>query len=167
MIAPALPATAGPPAAVSERVADHRSAHLGSVDDIDRLRLAILRLTRRIRTHANTGITPSQLAVLGTIIRNERATVGQIAEIEHVQPPSVSKIVGALERLGYVERSVDPHDRRCAPLVATPAGLEYADEVRTAGRTWLAEQLDGLDVIDVTAIEQALPALERLLEGGL
>ncbi len=165
MIAPALSETAEPPAAASERVVDPGSARLGSVDDIDRLRLAILRLTRRIRSHASPGITPSQLAVLGTIIHNERATVGQIAEIEHVQPPSVSKIVGALERLGYVKRSVNPDDRRCAPLVATPAGLEYADAVRSAGRTWLAEQLDELDVIDVTAIEQALPALERLLEG--
>ena len=155
---PAPSITAGPPAAVLERGVD-----LGSVDDVDRLRLVILRLTRRIRTHANTGITPSQMAVLATIIRLGRVTVGQIAEIEHVQPPSVSKIVGTLEKIGYVERSVDPDDRRCAPLVATPAGLAYADEVRAAGRTWLAEQLDGLDVIDVAAVERALPALERLL----
>lgn len=140
-----------------------RDIDLGSVDGVDRLRLALIRLTRRIRTHASTGLTPSQTAVLATIIRHERVTVGQIAEIEHVQPPSVSKIVGNLEKIGYVERSVDPDDRRCAPLVATPAGLAYADGVRAAGRTWLAEQLDGLDVIDVAAIERALPALERLL----
>lgn len=157
-VSPDASITAGPPAAVLERGAD-----LGSVDDIDRLRLVLLRLTRRIRTHANTGITPSQMAVLATIIRQGRVTVGQIAEIEHVQPPSVSKIVATLEKIGYVERSVDPDDRRCAPLVATPAGLAYADEVRAAGRTWLAERLEGLDVIDVAAVEQALPALERLL----
>lgn len=140
-----------------------RAVNLVSTDDIDRLRLLAIRLTRRIRAHAGSGLSPSQMAVLGTIIRHERVTVGQIAEIEHVQPPSVSKIVGALERTGYIERSVDPDDRRCAPLVATPAGLAYADEVRAAGRTWLSEQLDGLDVIDIAAIEQALPALERLL----
>jgi DNA-binding MarR family transcriptional regulator len=160
--------TSGSPGTTGrEHDADLGSADLGSVDGVDRLRLVLLRLTRRIRTHTNSGITPSQMAVLATIIRHQLATVGQIAEIEHVQPPSVSKIVGTLEKIGYVERSVDPDDRRCAPLVATPAGLAYADEVRAAGRTWLAEQLDELDVIDVAAIQQALPALERLLASQL
>ena len=136
---------------------------LNTVDDIDRLRLVLLRLTRRIRTRSIGSITPSQMAVLGTIIRHRQLTVGQIAELEHVKPPSVSKIVGALEQVGYVERSVDPDDRRSTPLTATAAGLAYADEARAAGRTWLAEQLDELDVLDVGAIERALPALERLL----
>lgn len=138
---------------------------LGGVDDIDRLRLVLLRLTRRIRTRAIGSVTPSQMAVLGTIIRHGSLTVGQIAELEHVQPPSVSKIVSALEKIGYVERTVDPDDRRSTPLTVTVAGHAYADEVRAAGRTWLAEQLGGLDILDVRAIEQALPALERLLGG--
>jgi len=140
-----------------------RPADLRTNEDIDRLRVVLLRLTRRIRTRAIGSITPSQMAVLGTVIRHGRLTVGQIAEIEHVKPPSVSKIVGALEQIGYVERSVDPDDRRSTPLTATVAGLAYADEARAAGRTWLAEQLDELDVVDVGALERALPALERLL----
>lgn len=146
------------PAATQER-----TVGLHTDDDIDRLRVVLLRLTRRIRTRSIGSITPSQMAVLGTIIRHKRLTVGQIAELEHVKPPSVSKIVAALEHVGYVERSVDPTDRRSTPLTATPAGLAYADEVRAAGRTWLAEHLDELDVLDVSAIEQAVPALERLL----
>ena len=136
---------------------------LRSVDDIDRLRRVLLRVARRIRTRSNNSITPSQLAVLGTIIRNEQLTVKQIAEREHVKPPSVSKIVAALEQTGYVERRVDPQDRRCSPLVATPAGHAYAEAVRAAGRTWLAERVDDLDDDDIAAIEHAMPALERLL----
>jgi DNA-binding MarR family transcriptional regulator len=149
---------AAPPAGTLDHTVDLRA-----VDDIDRLRLVLLRLTRRIRTRSIGSITPSQMAVLGTIIRHGQLTVGQIAEFEHVQPPSVSKIVTALEKIGYVERSVDPDDRRCTPLTATAAGLDYADEVRAAGRTWLAAQLDELDVLDIGAIERAMPALERLL----
>jgi len=151
-----------PPTAAATDVLE-RTVDLDSSDDIDRLRLVLLRLTRRIRTRSSGTITPSQMAVLGTIIRHDRLTVGQIAEVEHVRPPSVSKIVAALERDGYIERNVDPDDRRCSPLTATAAGLAYADEARAAGRTWLAEQLDDLDVLDVSAIERALPALERLL----
>lgn len=133
--------------------------------DVDRLRLAFLRVARRIRTRSQGDITPSQLAVLGTIIRHERITIGRIAEVEHVRPPSVSKIVAALERAGLVERTADPDDRRCVLISVSAAGLAYADDVRAAGRTWLADRIDTLDADDVAAIEAALPALERLLGG--
>lgn len=144
-------------------LADAASIDLARTDDVDRLRLVLLRLTRCIRTRSIGAITPSQMAVLGTIIRHGQLTIGQIAELEHVKPPSVSKIVAALEEIGYVERSIDPTDRRSTPVTATAAGLAYADEVRAAGRTWLAGQLDELDAPDVAAIERAIPALERLL----
>jgi len=134
--------------------------------DIDRLRLVLLRLARRIRTNSSGRITPSQLAVLATVVRHERLTVGQIAEYEHVKPPSASKIVGALEQGGLVERRIDPGDRRCAHIGATPEGIAYLDAVRAAGRTWLASQLGTLDSDEVAAIEAALPALEQLLGGA-
>lgn len=133
-------------------------------DEVDRLRVAVLRLARRIRNHSSGTITPSQLFTLGTIVRHERVTIGQIAELEHVQPPSASKIVAALEAEGLVDRSVSPDDRRCIHIVATPAGHAHLEQVRAAGRGWLSEQLAGLDHADVAAIEGALPALERLLQ---
>jgi len=136
-----------------------------SVDDVDRLRVVLIRVARRIRSRAQGDISPSQLAVLGTVINHQPLTNGQIAEHEHVRPPTSSKIVDALERAGLVERNADPADRRCVQITATPAGHAYADEVRAAGRTWIAEQIECLDGADVRAIEQALPALERLLAG--
>lgn len=135
------------------------------MEDVDRLRVVLIRLSRRIRSRARGGVSPSQLAVLGTIINHQPLTNGQIADLEHVRPPTSSKIVDALERAGLVERSADPADRRCVRITATPAGASYADEVRAAGRTWIAEQIELLDTDDVDAIEQALPALERLLAG--
>jgi len=138
----------------------------GEAEDIDRLRLVLLRLARRIRTNSVEVTTPSQLAVLGTVIRHERLTVGQIAELEHVKPPSVSKIVAALEANGLLERATDANDRRCAFIAPTAAGLAHLDHVRTAGRTWLASTFTELDDDDARAIAAALPALERLLEVG-
>jgi DNA-binding MarR family transcriptional regulator len=137
---------------------------LTDIDDVDRLRVAVLRLARRIRTNSSGTITPSQLFTLGTIIRNERVTIGQIAELEHVKPPSASKIVAALEADGLVERSVSLDDRRCTHIVATRAGHDHLEQVRAAGRGWISEQLAGLDPADTDAIERALPALERLLQ---
>ncbi len=137
-----------------------------SVEDIDRLRLVLLRLARRIRTNSSGRITPSQLAVLATVNRHQRLTVGQIAEYEHVKPPSASKIVAALEQGGLVERRTDPDDRRCAHIAVTRDGIAYLDSVRAAGRTWLASQMVTLDDQDINSIEAALPALEQLLGGG-
>lgn len=136
---------------------------LTRTDDVDRLRVTVLRLARRIRTRSGGTITPSQLFSLGTVIRHERVTIGQIAELEHIKPPSASKIVAALEAEGLVERSVSPADRRCTHIVATPAGHQHLDRVRAAGRGWLSEQLTTLRDDEIAAIEQALPALERLL----
>ena len=95
--------------------------------------------------------------MLATVARHGHLTVGQIAEIEHVKPPSVSKIVAALEQLGYLERTVDPVDRRCYPHPPHPRRIDYLDQVRAAGRTWLASRLDGLDPADVATISTALP----------
>lgn len=135
----------------------------GATDDLDRLRLVLLRLARRIRTKAVGSITPSQVAVLATVSRRGPCTLGQIAEFEHVRPPSVSKIVAALEHLELVERRTDPADRRCAVIQSSTAGEAYLDEVRAEGRSWLASQLAELDEPDIDAIATAVPALERLL----
>ena len=133
--------------------------------DVERLRILFLRLARGIRSNAAGRITPSQLTVLGTIVRREQLTIGQIAEIEQVKPPSVSKIVAALEREGLVERQTRHDDRRCAHIAATPDGIAHFEAVRAAGRTWLAGRLDLLDDEDTAALEAALPALDRLLGG--
>jgi DNA-binding MarR family transcriptional regulator len=133
--------------------------------EIERLRLVLLRLARRIRTSSVDRLTPSQLAVLATLVHHGQLTVGQIAEYEHVKPPSVSKIVAALDQAGLVERGVDPTDRRCVPIVPTAEGIAHLEEVRAAGRTWLATRIAGLDDDEIADISSALPALERLLGG--
>ena len=142
------------------------SAWSGTSIDVDRLRLVLLRLARKIRTSSVDRITPSQLAVLATVSRNGRLTIGQIAESEHVKPPSVSKIVAALEAAGFLARESDPDDRRCAFITVTDSGAAYLDEVRVAGRTWLASQLADLGADDTDAVAAMLPVLERLLEVG-
>lgn len=131
--------------------------------EIDRLRVVLLRLARRIRNSSDGDITPSQRVVLASIIHHGELTVGQIADLEHVKPPSASKIVAGLEQRGYVERRSDPNDRRCVPIAATAAGVAFLESARAAGRTWLAGRLDEIDPVDVDEIERALPALERLL----
>ncbi len=132
-------------------------------DDVERLRLVVLRLSRRIRTNSVDELTPSQQAVFASIAKNGPVTIGRIAELEHVQPPSASKIVASLESRDLVERRSDPDDRRCSVIAITDAGSTYLEEARAAGRSWLAAQLTELDATDVGTLVAALPALEHLV----
>jgi DNA-binding MarR family transcriptional regulator len=136
---------------------------VGSADDLDRLRVALLRLSRRIRANSVGELTPSQFSMFVSVVKFGPCTVSHLAELEHVKAPSASKIVAALEGLGLVERREDPEDRRCSVIVATRRGHDYFDEVRVAGRSWLASRVSMLDADDVGLIDAALPALERLL----
>jgi DNA-binding MarR family transcriptional regulator len=133
--------------------------------ELDRLRLVLLRLARSIRTNSAGEITPSQMAVLATLNNRGPRTIGQIAELEQVKPPSASKIVAALERTGLVEREADPDDRRCTVIAVTPSGRAHIERARAAGRSWLAGRLDDLDADDLARLSAVLPTLERLLGG--
>lgn len=137
---------------------------VGDVADLDRLRVVLLRLVRRIRASSPDEITPSQWSTLGTIHHFGKVSVGQIAEHEHVQPPSASKIVSGLEQMGLVERHADPADRRTSLISLSEAGHSALTGMRAAGLGFLAERLAQLDPDDVAALEAALPALERLLD---
>ena len=148
-----------PATAPSDQLADI----VGSPDDLDRLRVALLRLSRRIRANSVGELTPSQFSMFVSVVKFGPCTISHLAELEHVKAPSASKIVAALEGFGLVERREDPEDRRCSVIVATRAGHDYFDEVRVAGRSWLASRVSMLDADDVGLIDAALPALERLL----
>lgn len=140
-----------------------RRPEITETEEIERLRLVVLRLSRRIRTNSVEELSPSQHAVFISIVKNGPATIGRIAELEHVQPPSASKIVASLETSGLVARRSDPDDRRCSLIEATPEGLAYLAQVRAAGRSWLAVRLAALDDADAGALAAALPALEQLV----
>lgn len=135
----------------------------GSSADLDRLRVVTLRIARRIRTNSPETTTASQLSMLGTVMRHGPCTISFIAEVEHVQPPSASKIVASLEQQGLVTRQTDPDDRRCSKIIITDAGLDMVAHVREAGRSWLASRLTDLDDDEVRLLGQAVPVLERLL----
>ncbi len=134
-----------------------------SAADLDRLRVVTLRLARRIRTNAPETTTASQLSMLGTVMRHGPCSISFIAEVEHVQPPSASKIVASLEQQGLVARQTDPDDRRCSKILITDAGLDMVAHVRDTGRSWLASRLTDLDDEEVRLLGEAVPVLERLL----
>jgi DNA-binding MarR family transcriptional regulator len=129
------------------------------------LRLALARLTRRIRQEAAiTGeeLTASTQGALATIERLGPITLGELAAVEQVQPPSMTRIVARLEESGYVSRVVDPSDRRVARAVITEAGRELLARSRTRKDAYLARRIVELSDDERALLAHALPLLERL-----
>lgn len=135
----------------------------GESFDLDRLHIVLLRLNRRIRVSSHDEISPSQRLILATVYHYGPVSISQIAEREHVQSPSASKNVAALERLGLVRRSRDPNDRRSSLISMTPRGCDLVDDIRAAALSFLADRLHELEPGDIEALDRSLAALERLV----
>ena len=129
------------------------------------LRLAIARLSRRIRQQAAiTGdeLTVSAQGALATIERFGPITLGELAGVEQVRPPSMTRIVARLEEYGYATRVVDPADRRVARAEITPAGRELLARSRTRKDAYLAQRVALLTDDERATLARAVPLLERL-----
>ncbi len=129
-----------------------------------RLRLAVTRLHRRLRQHGPSGLTQSQSSALASIDKLGSPTLGALAARESVQPPSMTRIVGGLEELGYVTRVVDPADRRVARVTISPPGRQVLHQARSMKNAYLAQQLHRLPAEERDALGALTVLLERLVE---
>jgi len=130
----------------------------------ERLRLVVTRLARRLRQQAGASISPTQSAALATIDRRGPLTLGELAEIERVQPPTITAAVHRLEEQGLVERHQDPDDRRVARVQVTSAGRKLLAETRSRTSAYLERRVAELSARDRTTLAGAADILERLLE---
>ena len=126
------------------------------------LRLAVMRLARRLRQESVGDITQSQLSALSIVDRRGPLSLGELADIERVAPPSMTRIAARLEEQGWVVRTVDATDRRVAHLAVTDAGRALLKETRTRRDAYLATRLRGLSADERVILGSALPLLERL-----
>lgn len=128
----------------------------------ERLAFASVRLARQLRQQDEGALTPTMRAVLGTISREAPLTLGELASIEQVAPPTITKVVGKLEDAGLVEREIDVADRRICRVLLSDGGRRWMDEDRTRRRRWLAERIDGLNADEVDHLVAAVDIIERL-----
>jgi DNA-binding MarR family transcriptional regulator len=126
------------------------------------LRLAVMRLSRRLRQQSVGDITQSQLSALSTVEHTGPVPLGELADIERVAPPSMTRIAVGLEERGLVHRTVDATDRRVARVEITDAGRELLAETRTRRDAFLATRLAALSAEEQDTLVRALPLLERL-----
>jgi DNA-binding MarR family transcriptional regulator len=130
------------------------------------LRILVMRLHRRLRAEAGDELSPTLVAALVSVERHGPITLGRLAELERVTPPSITRVVAKLERGGLVTREVDESDRRVSRVAVTPDGASLLRRSRRLKAAYLARRLALLDEDEQTAVAAALPVLERLLESN-
>ncbi|HTZ09413.1 MAG TPA: MarR family transcriptional regulator [Acidimicrobiales bacterium] len=129
-----------------------------------RLRLAVLRLSRRLRQQVAGGVTTAQVSALATVERLGAPTLGELAASEQVQPPSMTKMVVGLEAAGLVTRHEDGADRRIVRVVLSAEGRRTLQRSRSLRTAYLAKRLGRLDEEERAALGLVVGLLERLVE---
>lgn len=122
----------------------------------------MLRLSRRLRQEAAGEITPSQLAALSTISRHGELSLGELANVERIAPPTMTRIVTRLEERGWLQRNVDSSDRRVTRVAVSENGQELLDETRTRRDAFLSARIQKLTADERSVLARAVPILERL-----
>jgi len=132
------------------------------------LRMAIVRTARRLRQEAageTSGLTPTSVAALATIERHGPLTPSELADVERVKRPSMTRTLGCLEDQGLVERMPDPADGRSSLVSVNATGRERLRRLRRRKNAYLARRLRQLPEEDLATLERAAAILDRMREG--
>ncbi|MFD7657553.1 MarR family winged helix-turn-helix transcriptional regulator [Actinosynnema sp. NPDC059797] len=128
-----------------------------------RLRLAVVRLNRRLRAQrVNSTISLTQVSALSTLHKCGPLTPGELAAREGVQPPSMTRVIAALEEYGFATRRPHPTDGRQAIVELTEAGLGYINEEVSAREAWLDKRLAELTPEERGVLSRAAGIIDRM-----
>ena len=135
-----------------------------SPDDLARrLHGACVRLLRRARRDDTAlGLPPGQSSALSVLVFGGPKTLSELAALEQVRAPTMTRMVDALQRAGYVRRTQDAHDRRRFSIIATVAGVRLMQRGRERRERLLAASLAQLSRDDRRMLHAAVAILERL-----
>src|SRR3954471_21882604 len=128
------------------------------------LRVSVMRLRRRLANERDprNDLSLPVMAVLSALFRNGELTVGELAGIERVQPPTMTRKVNFLEEGGYVARRPHDTDGRVVVVTLTERGRETVLADRKRRDEWLSRQLRELTAEEREVLRAAAPILQRL-----
>lgn len=130
---------------------------------VNSLRSAVMCLSRRLRhQRVDESLSPAEMSVLSTLSLCGSATPGELARKEHVQPPSMTRIVAMLEQKGLVRRDPHPDDRRQVVVRRTEQAEAMLEQSRRKRSAFLAQLMTGLSEEERALVRQAAPVLEKL-----
>lgn len=128
------------------------------------LRVSVMRLRRRLANerHPDNDLSLGAMAVLALLLRRGDLTIGELARLERVQPPSMTRTVKCLEEAGTVARRPHETDGRVVVVSLTDDGRQVLLADRRRRDAWLAVQLTHLTPEERDALRRAAPILDRL-----
>src|SRR2546423_1889678 len=131
----------------------------------NRLRPVLLKLNRELRREIHSlGVTGGQVSLLVQIKLQPGIGMRELAALERMSVPGMSKFVSRLEEAGLVERAPVEGDQRRVGLSLTPAGEKVLRSVKSKRTAWLSARLRQLDSGELEAIDAAIAPLIHLLE---
>ncbi len=130
----------------------------------DRLHAAAIHLLRRLRVDDEAlGISAPRLSALSVLVFAGPMRIGALAQSEQVEPPTMTRLVDAMERDGYVERAPDPEDRRAVIVRPTPKGTRALKQGRAQRVEALAAGLRTLSPDQLSILARGVEVLERVV----
>jgi DNA-binding MarR family transcriptional regulator len=140
-------------------------AKLNKIEDLaDRLHSTAIHLLRQVRVEdAATGIAPARLSALSVLVFGGAMSLNDLARAEQVRPPTMSRIVDALEAEGLARRTVNPQDRRAIAIEATEKGTAILWQGRKRRVKFLAKRLLRLGEAERKQIELAVQAIQKAM----
>jgi len=139
-----------------------QSAQLPSLAHLaNDLRLACMRISRRVRFESTQAVAPHQFSVMARL-EGTALTPRELAGIERVSPPSMTRTVAALVERGLVVRQDDPLDGRQVFISLTPQGLSLLKDTRRKRDAWMASRLKGISADEREVLAKASVILNRV-----
>ena len=133
----------------------------------DRLHSAAIHLLRSLRAEdRSSGLTGPRLSALSVIVFGGPIAMSALAAAEQVRPPTITRLVAELERLGLVERTRDARDLRGVKVRATAKGRRLLEEGRRRRVERLAAALQALPAPDRKLLARAAELIERMVKPG-
>ena len=130
----------------------------------DRLHSAAIHLLRRLRVEDEAlGISAPRLSALSVLVFAGPKRIGELARIEQVEPPTMTKLVDGLVRDGLALREDDPDDARAVRVRATATGARALRRGRAKRLETLRATLGTLSPAELAALGEGVEVLERAL----
>ena len=132
-----------------------------------RVHSAALHLLRRLaQDDRATGVSAPRLSALSVLVFGGSRTIGELAGIEGVTPPTMTRLVASMVADGLIDRREDPADRRVVRVQASTTGRSLLLAGRDRRVATLAAMVKPLTAKERRRLDAAAATIERMLAPG-
>lgn len=127
------------------------------------LHAAAIHLLRGVRKEdERAGVGPARLSALSVLVFAGPMRLTDLARLEQVRPPTMTKIVNGLASAGLVARRADAADARAVNVEATARGRRLLHEGRRRRIRRLAAALAAIRDDEIDVLARAAAIIDRV-----